>query len=137
VAQPKEDLADFVRRVRAATDLSTRDVADRSGGLISHGYVSQIENRQVSGDGVGPRRLLGLARGLGVSVDDVVAAALELPRGELTTDQARLIGFFNTLPDEKRTEALDWLHMLSKRYGLKTKSMLAAQKQRARLRRTA
>lgn len=136
VGKPKEDFADFIRRVREAADLSTRDVAERSGGLISHGYVSQIENRQVASDGIGPRRLLGLARGLGLSVDDMVAAALDLPRGELTTDQARLIGFFNSLPDEKRIEALDWMLMLSKRYGMKTKAMAAAQKQREKFRRT-
>jgi transcriptional regulator with XRE-family HTH domain len=137
VAQAVEDFADFIRRVREAQDLSTRDVASRSGGLISHGYVSQVENRTTSPDGIGPRRLLGLARGLGLSVEDLLARVLDLPRGELTSDQARLIGFFNTLPDDKKPDAIEWMQILSKRYGTKTRSMGAAQKHRARLRRKA
>ncbi len=134
MGQPSEDFADFVRRVResAKPRLSTRAVAERSGGLISHGYVSQIENRQVTGDGISPRRLLGLARGLGLSIDEVMAAALNLPRGELPGEQVRLIGFFNTLPEDKQGEALDFMEMFSRRYGMRTKSVSAAKKQKQR-----
>ncbi len=129
MAQPVEDLADFVRRVRKSAGLSTREVANRSGGLISHGYVSQIENRIGVSDGISPRRLLGLARGLGISIEEVVAVALGFPLSELAAQQTRLIGFFNTLPEDKQSEALDFMKMFSRRYGLKTKPVTAIRKQ--------
>lgn len=132
MTQPQEDFADFVRRVREAAGLSTRDVANRSGGLISHGYVSQIENRQTASDGISPRRLLGLARGLGVPIDEVVAAALGLQRAELAAKQSRLIGFFDTLPGERQDEAIGFIEVLSRMYGLKTKSIVDVKKLKKR-----
>lgn len=134
VDRTKEDLADFVKRTRetARPPLSQRDVASRSGGCISHGYVSLIERRGVLGQGVSPKRLLGLARGLGVPIDEVVAVALGFERTELAAKQSRLIGFFDTLPDEKQTEAVGLLKALSEMYGMKTKPIAEMKKAKAR-----
>jgi transcriptional regulator with XRE-family HTH domain len=118
VDQSIEDLADFVRRTREAANLSTRDVAKRSGNLISHGYVSQIENRTGLGSGVSPGRLLGLARGLGVPIEEVMAAAVGSQSTVLAAQHIRLLGFFNSLPEDKQHEALDFLEMFSRRYGM-------------------
>jgi|ERR1041385_2102595 transcriptional regulator with XRE-family HTH domain len=134
MAQPEEEFRFFVKRVREAAGLSTREVANRSTGLISHGYVSQIENGQVASDGISPRRLLGLARGLGIPIDEVVAAALGLARTELAANQARLMGFFDTLPEEKQTEAIGLLKALSEMYGMKTKTIAQVKKAKARRR---
>jgi transcriptional regulator with XRE-family HTH domain len=117
VDQPAEDFADFIRRVRTEARLSTRDVAKASNGLISHGYVSQIENRQVLGQGVSPGRLVGLARGLGVSEDEVFAAARGRKLAKMAAKHVRLIGFFDRLPDDRQNEALELIEVLSRRYG--------------------
>lgn len=71
----KEDLADYVRRVRNEKGLSLRDVEIKSGGGISKGYVGQIENRDVLGQSVTPHKLQALAVGLSVSEDEVFAVA--------------------------------------------------------------
>lgn len=72
----KESLAEYVKRVRNAQDLSLNDVQNRSGGRISNAYVSKIENGYVTN--VTPDKLKALAKGLGVSVDELFALA----RGE-------------------------------------------------------
>jgi transcriptional regulator with XRE-family HTH domain len=76
----KEDLADYVGRVRAEKSLTTQDVADRSNGGITRGYVSQIENRHSIN--VTPNKLKALASGLGVPVEEVFSKA----RGSKTAE---------------------------------------------------
>lgn len=111
-----------MRRKRTEARLSTRDVAKASGGLISHGYVSQIENRSVLGQGVSPGRLVGLARGLNIPEDEVFAAARGLTMAKTAARHVQLIGFFDRLPDDRQNEALDFMEVLSRRYGEKTKA---------------
>lgn len=69
----KEDLADYVRRIRAEKKLSLNDVTRQSGNLISRGYISQIENRYIVS--VTANKLQALAKGLGVSEDEIFAVA--------------------------------------------------------------
>jgi transcriptional regulator with XRE-family HTH domain len=69
----KEDLADYVSRVRVEKGLTTQDVAERSGGTITRGYVSHIENRHSIN--VTPNKLKALAKGLGVPVEEVFSKA--------------------------------------------------------------
>lgn len=71
----KEDLADYVRRIRNEKGLSLREVEVKSGGRISKGYVGQIENRTVLGQSVTPQKLQALSVGLGVSEDEIFAVA--------------------------------------------------------------
>lgn len=73
VKKTKEDLADYVRRIRAEKKLSLNDVARQSGNLISRGYISQIENRYIVS--VTANKLQALAKGLGVSEDEIFAVA--------------------------------------------------------------
>ncbi|MET0650202.1 MAG: helix-turn-helix transcriptional regulator, partial [Pyrinomonadaceae bacterium] len=67
----KEDLADYLRRIRNEKGLSLRDVEVKSGSKISKGYVGQIENRSVLGQSVTPQKLQALSVGLGVSEDEI------------------------------------------------------------------
>ena len=84
-AQSKmEDLADYVRRVRAEKGFSLNDVEVNSGNRISKGYVGQIENRQVLGDNITPQKLKGLARGLRVDEDDIFDLARGKPPEPMT-----------------------------------------------------
>lgn len=128
MAQPTEDLADFVRRIRLERRLSTRDVGRRSAGEISYGYVSQIENRTVLGSGVSPGRLMALARGLGIPDDEIFAIARGRRLSEPEARQIRAMIFFDSLPEERQEDALAFLEALSRRHGIRTESIAAAKK---------
>lgn len=81
----KEDLADYVRRIRQEKGLSVQEVentARRAGLKISRSYVSQIENRYILS--VTAAKLQALAKGLGVSEDEIFAVA----RGRSPADDA-------------------------------------------------
>jgi transcriptional regulator with XRE-family HTH domain len=68
-----ETLPDYVRRVRTEKRLSTVDVERQSGNRISDSYVTRIENGYVKN--VSPEKLKALAKGLGVSEDEIFAVA--------------------------------------------------------------
>jgi transcriptional regulator with XRE-family HTH domain len=69
----RESLSDYVRRVISEKGLNYREVARRSGGAFSHATVGYIING-VTKD-VGTETLRGLAKGLGVSEDEIFAVA--------------------------------------------------------------
>lgn len=86
----KEELADYVRRIRQEKGLSVQEVenaARRAGFKISRSYVSQIENRYILS--VTAAKLQALARGLGVSEDEVfdVARGKSEPEGNSSKDK--------------------------------------------------
>ncbi|HEX8746842.1 MAG TPA: helix-turn-helix transcriptional regulator [Pyrinomonadaceae bacterium] len=77
----KEDLADYVRRVREGKRMSLTDVekqSERAGNKIAGSYVSRIENRHQRPEGISSDKLDALAKGLGVPPEEVFAVA----RGE-------------------------------------------------------
>ena len=74
-----ETLAEFVTRIMAEKNLSYRNVTERSGGKISHSTVSEIANGNRFG--VRNETLILLAKGLGVSADDMFRVARGLPVG--------------------------------------------------------
>lgn len=74
VMQDLEALASLINgRMRDEGDLSTHDVANRSGGLISHGTVWNIINKKVGA--VSDKTLRGLARGTNTAEDIVFSTA--------------------------------------------------------------
>lgn len=82
--KPREDLADYVRRIRQEKGLSVQEVentARRAGLKISRSYVSQIENRYILS--VTSAKLQALAKGLGVTEDEIFAVA----RGKSPADE--------------------------------------------------
>lgn len=72
-----ETLAEFVKRIRFERGLSITEVEKKSrvGGAkgISNGYVSQIENNYITN--VSPTKLKALAKGLGITEEEIFAAA--------------------------------------------------------------
>src|SRR4051812_106443 len=68
-----ETLADYVRRVRTEKALSLEDVSKMSGGRIGRSHINRIENGLSTSPS--PQRLQALAKGLGVSEEEVFAAA--------------------------------------------------------------
>lgn len=110
-----EDLADFVRRVRAEKGLSLKDVEDRSGGAISKGYVGHIENRHVLGSAVTAQKLFALAKGLGVTEDEVLAAVRSITFEESRSFDSEIFVMFkgfDELSDEDKAELLTSVRML-------------------------
>jgi transcriptional regulator with XRE-family HTH domain len=112
----KEDLADYVRRVRNEKGLSLRDVEVKSGGGISKGYVGQIENRDVLGQSVTPHKLQALAVGLGVSEDEIFAVARgkSLSQPEVFDSEIYVMfRGFDELSDEDKADLLGTIRMLA------------------------
>ena len=72
-----ETLKDYVRRVRAAKNLSAVDVESRSLNNISDAYVLQIESGVARNPS--PEKLKALAKGLGVPEDEVFRVARGQP----------------------------------------------------------
>lgn len=68
-----EALAGYVSAKRKALNLSNRDIADRSGGLISHATAANIGNN--SQKGIDLSSIFGLANAFNVPVEEVIAAA--------------------------------------------------------------
>src|SRR5437867_37748 len=84
VRKKQETLSDFVRRIRRERNLSLTDVQRRSGRLIASSYVSRIENGYILN--VTPKKLKALAKGLGVSEDQIFAITRGLEAESLSPD---------------------------------------------------
>lgn len=112
----KEDLADYLRRIRNEKGLSLRDVEVKSGGRISKGYVGQIENRTVLGQSVTPQKLQALSVGLGVSEDEIFAVArgkfLSAPE-VFDSEIYLMLKGYDELADKDKTELLPTVRMLA------------------------
>ncbi len=109
----REDLADFVKRVRAQKGFSLKLVEDQSNGRIDKSYVSQIENRAVLSESISLKKLSGLAEGLQEPEEVVVAVA----RGKLPSDikdlrELKLIEDWRSLPPSQRDDAEAFMQLL-------------------------
>ena len=102
VRKKKEALSDFVRRIRSEKNLSLMNVNRRSGGHIAGSYVSRIENGYILN--VTPKKLRALAKGLGVSEDEVFAMARGSDALDIDADLAALLQKYEALPKEHRDE---------------------------------
>src|SRR5215467_2277798 len=70
-------LSEYVRAVLGAKNLNYREVARRSGGLISHATVGDVINNP--GRRVSVETLKALAKGLGVPEDELLVVAAGRP----------------------------------------------------------
>lgn len=100
----RETLADYVRRVRHAKRLTLHDVEKNSGGGITNSYTSRIENGYVTN--VTPEKLQALAKGLGVSEQEIfdVARGKVAENGLESSDFAALYYEYSELPEQARRE---------------------------------
>jgi len=104
VRKKQETLSDFVKRIRIEKNLSLSNVHRRSGGQIAGSYVSRIENGYILN--VTPKKLRALAKGLGVSEDQIFAIARGLEKESLGAEAelAALLQKFQTLKKEDRDD---------------------------------
>jgi transcriptional regulator with XRE-family HTH domain len=114
VADNINKLQDYVRRLISEKDLNYRQVARRSRGLISHSTVYDI----ISGRNLNPSlsSLRGLAKGLGITEEEMFAAATGKTLEKDTIDERlALIGLkFRELTDEQRIDAEALLRALER-----------------------
>jgi transcriptional regulator with XRE-family HTH domain len=103
-----ETLAEYVRRVRNAKNLSLSDVergSSRHGGKIAGSYVSRIENGH--NNSPGPEKIKALARGLGVPEEELAAVAMgRAPKTEGDAREARLVARFRQLSPARQDDIL-------------------------------
>lgn len=121
--QRREPLADYVRRVRTGARLSLLDVerqSARSGHKIAGSYVSRIENgvaRNPSKD-----KLVGLAKGLGVSEEEVFAVARGKSLDEPSAREQKLLAYFRELPRERQEDFIRIVQTLHRKHSAKPAS---------------
>ena len=106
VGSVQETLGDFVRRTRNEKGISTLDVERLSNYEISDGYVSRIENNGVKN--VSPEKLTALAKGLGVTEEEIFAIARGKKPNEQAKNEERFIQLgirFNALKGQNKMKA--------------------------------
>lgn len=67
----------YIRKVRDQKGFSLKKVEAQSGGTITGAYVNQIENNGMLIDDVSLGKLVGLAKGLQISIFELVATAID------------------------------------------------------------
>lgn len=118
--QRQESLADYVRRTRNNARLSLLDVerqSFRGGHKIAGSYVSRIENgvaRNPSKD-----KLVSLARGLGVSEEELFAVARGKSLDEPTAREHKLLALFRELPRERQEDFIRIVQTLHRKHSAK------------------
>lgn len=80
VSSERENLGDYLRRVISEKNLTYRQVAERSGGRISHAAISDIISGKTKE--IKSSTITALARGLGVPEEEIFAVI----RGKSPTD---------------------------------------------------
>ncbi len=107
-------LADYVSRIRQEKRLSLNDVVRQSGNQIANSHVSRIENGLTTN--VTTDKLRALAKGLGVSEDEIFAVARgKSVSGDIQLDESRLLEYFRALSPDSRDLLLDYAEMMSMR----------------------
>lgn len=106
----KEKLSQYVRRIMHEKNLTFKKVVQMSRGMVSDGYISDLIQEKTINPTVG--KLQALARGLGVSEDEIFLIARGLSPEERPefkeTPFAHLADKFLSLPPElqKRAESM-------------------------------
>jgi transcriptional regulator with XRE-family HTH domain len=115
-----EDLADYVKRVRHEKGLSQRDVEIKSGNGISKGYIGQIENREVLGQSVTPKKLQALAKGLEEPEDKLFAIARGIAENgepkELEEEIAVMFYGWSEASEEDKRATLEAIRMVGESF---------------------
>lgn len=128
-------LGDFVRRAREDAGLTLIDVAKRSGGEITDGHVSRIENGFVRN--VKPDKLRALASGLGVPLLALAMAAMGLELSDADAEELQLLTFYRSLPREYQQDSLKIVRMFHAEHGIRPAKELKIEKYVEKRRRAA
>jgi transcriptional regulator with XRE-family HTH domain len=128
VDSERPSFADYVRRTRVANRQSLEDVRRESGLRIAASYVNKIESDEIKPEDISLGKLLSLAKGLGVSADElldvargVVSRQVEVSEELLgdRTKRAELMKLvFLDIPDDCQLDSLASLLGLHSRRGI-------------------
>ena len=120
-----ETLAEYVKRVREAKGFSLSAVEQKSaryGEKIAGSYVSRIENNLAEAEGVTPKKLLALARGLEVPFFMILAVAIGEPldsHDEFNPEKESLWEMYSDVPTQCQKDVRDLLAVLQKNHSLR------------------
>lgn len=71
-----EEFSNYVRRIRSEKGFALSKVEHQSGNTITGAYVQQIENGSVLPENISLKKLVGLAKGLRISLGELMTVAL-------------------------------------------------------------
>jgi transcriptional regulator with XRE-family HTH domain len=97
-----ENLSDFIRRIRREKELPLEQVVRNSGNLIAGSYINRIENGLVANPSTA--KLKAIAKGLGISDEEIFAVARGKALDETSLESANLRAF---LADVERLNPVD------------------------------
>lgn len=121
---PPRSLPDYVRYVLKLKELTHEAVQARSGGRITHSYISKIVSGTAKNLTVD--KIVALARGLGVDEYELFNRAIgRMPRKDKDVRQLQAEIYLSHLPDERQDDALAYLQSLFKRYGKPSAEVLS------------
>ena len=110
-------LAQFAKAAREEAGLTLMQVSERSGGQITDGHVSRIENGFVKN--VKPDKLRALARGLGVPLLALAMAALGLELSEADAEELQLLTYYRSCPGNYQKDLIRIARMFHAEHGTK------------------
>jgi transcriptional regulator with XRE-family HTH domain len=111
-----EPLKDYVRRIRTEKRLSLSEVSRNSGNKIASSYLHRIENGNVVN--VSPLKLKALAKGLGVSEEEVfnIVRGIRPREVPILEDEevALILTKYQKLSEEEKRELVEIFSFLEK-----------------------
>ena len=109
---PTEPLGDFIRRIRNEKGLSCKEVEKQSarfGKPIAASYINRIENNVMLRPTAD--RLMALANGLGIPVDELLARAVGVAPSNDSSHEFELLTRFKKLSAERKADVLKIVDM--------------------------
>jgi transcriptional regulator with XRE-family HTH domain len=113
-----QTLADFVRQTREGKGYTLADVARQSGGQISDGYVSRIENSVILPESISSKKLAALARGLHVAEEIVYTLARGRNLKEGDASETQLLTYYRQLPPDRQNDLMLVARALHKQHSV-------------------
>ncbi len=110
----KESLADLVRQIRSAKNMSFEDVRKKSGGDLAASYIHKIENDYVDPSVISVGKLQALSKGLGIPIEVLFNAAAGISNNSLNSEgeaAEELAVYIHALPLERRLDLLRFAKM--------------------------
>jgi transcriptional regulator with XRE-family HTH domain len=104
ISRAADSLRDYIRRIMFDNSLTFKRVAEQSRGEISTGGLNDLLKGRTVNPTIGT--LKALAKGLGVTEEEIFAVALGRPLAEESANETRLLAKFRALPADRQADVL-------------------------------